>query len=92
MAAIYSVVAYLAGSLLVFAGLGTLCVQGFLYLKDGYWTPYSLLFVATKLSDSPWLQTPDDWVGLHNMLAATPLSVAAIMIGLMVRVTSDISD
>lgn len=40
------------------------------YLRSGEWVPFSVLDAMALFSDSPWLRSPDDWIGFHRMLDA----------------------
>lgn len=44
--------------------------QVFGYLRSGEWVPFSALDAMSLFSDSPWLRSPGDWLGVHRMLDA----------------------
>ena len=82
---------------LLLAGLvapAVLVIQGFFWLKSGFWPAFNLLdalywlnvvvFGATE-STSPftaWLAYPESWLGFHKILAGTPISLAIACMGL----------
>ena len=76
----------LIGVVIALAGFAVLCLQVFAYLKTGDWKSISTLSVVAPLFS--WLQTPQSWFGLHNivrkMLAILPLSLALVLIGWLV--------
>lgn len=67
---LFDVVAGCAG----IATTGGLCVplglQIIGYLRAGHWVPFSAVDAMALFSDSSWLRSPDDWIGIHRMLGA----------------------
>lgn len=61
--------------LLLFGGLGVLGWQVYEYLKVGVWVPISII-TALEWMQVQWAFSPNDWVGLHNILKKLPLSAA----------------
>ena len=62
--------------------------QVFVYLRSGEWVPFSTLDALALFSSSPWLRSPDDWIGFHRMLDAIHgglfLMAASGLVGLVV--------
>jgi hypothetical protein len=75
------------GLLLIFAGLGIVVVQIFLYLKNGQWVELPLLYLTILGPDKfvSWLDNPISWIGFHKIiygfLNAMPLSLCSMLIG-----------
>jgi hypothetical protein len=61
--------------LLLLGGLGVLGWQVYEYLRLGVWTPISII-TALEWMQVQWAYSPNDWVGLHNILEKMPLSMA----------------
>lgn len=40
------------------------------FLRSGEWVPFSGLDAMALFSDSTWLRSPDDWLGIHRMMDA----------------------
>lgn len=40
------------------------------YLRSGEWVPFSGLDAMALFSDSSWLRSPEDWLGIHRMMDA----------------------
>lgn len=54
------------------AGVAMLGWQIFGYLSDGVWHPYSVVDVLASLQVQ-WAAAPHAWLGVHEILAGTPL-------------------
>jgi len=53
------------------------------WLRWGYWTTPSALFLATELGAFQWVRSPESWLGLHRVCGATPMwFLCAILSGL----------
>lgn len=61
--------------LLLFGGLGVMGWQIYGYLKFGVWMPISII-TALEWMQVQWAHSPNDWIGLHNIVQKIPLSVA----------------
>lgn len=76
----------LIGILFVFAGVGLLGLQVFNYLKIGEWQSLSLFSVASPYL--PWLNNPQSWFGLHDIVEDAsrlmPSSLALVLVGLLI--------
>lgn len=59
--------------LLVGAGflamVGTFAYQGYLYLKWGHWMGHSVTYFCGAYLGWGWCNSPNDWIGLHNLLS-----------------------
>ena len=85
----------LLGLLVCFAvflsGFGLLGYQTVVWLQDGVWNAMPLMMVFSFLFEGTafgtWMQTPDSWVGLHQvmewLLINTPISLVLIVDGLI---------
>jgi hypothetical protein len=88
---INTMVSFIA-SMIFFSGLGLLAYQGFLWVKNGAWSEYSIFILFNFLFENTalhqWINQPDSWIGLQKImfwvLENTPLSLALIVPGLMV--------
>lgn len=70
---------------LLWAG-GVLGYQIIFYLKNGAWQPLSVIDGLVYLSQerpSLWLLYPQDWIGLHKLLEAIPLSLGIALLGVL---------
>lgn len=66
--------------LLIFSSLCILGFQFFHYLKYGLWEKVSILYFLK--GNSIWADSPDNWIGLHNILEKIPLSLSLFVIGI----------
>lgn len=72
------------GGWIMFGGVGTVCFQCVLWLRDGFWTPYSLW------TPWNWLELPYPWVewnGIQKIVVGIidqPMSAALVLIGAVV--------
>jgi len=71
-----------------FAGIGVLGHQTIFYLRKSAWKPLSVTVIdgllhLNRKSPPDWLLDPQDWIGLHNLLDRTPLSLALFLLGLV---------
>lgn len=75
---------YLVPLLLVsiFAAIGILGWQVYSYLRYGEWSALSAIVVLRWLNVG-WAHSPRDWVGLHDLLDAIPLSMIALAAGVV---------
>jgi len=79
-------------SIFLFSGLGLVCYQVFLWMKNGIWSEFPIgvvfnfLFENTFLAQ--WLSNPESWFGLQKvvewLLQNIPLSVALIIPSILV--------
>ncbi len=73
------------GRCCAFFGLAALPYQFYLWVRHGEWTAFSPLGELKKLDRHyhwPWLWYPTDWIGLHQLLDATPLSLFLILVAI----------
>ena len=65
------------------SGLAVLGYQTFLFLRDGEWISYSLLYLVKILPNGIllWARDPDSWFGLHKILNDLPLSGDLLLVG-----------
>lgn len=68
---------------LIFSGLGIFVNQIYTYLKLGEWQPYSIVD-SFKSVGLKWASTPNDWIGLWEVLNFMPLSLVLIILSLVV--------
>lgn len=76
----------LCAAFFILGALGLVGWQGIMWLRDGYWTPYAVLdgiWWITSAPEGSWIWTPKTWVGLHKLLAGTPLSAGIAVIGFL---------
>ncbi len=66
------------------AGMLVVLYQIFYYLKEGDWLTISVIdaLIYVQKDPWPWLLYPGDWVGFHNLLQKTPLSVGLAVLGI----------
>lgn len=76
----------IVGSALMLCGLCVLGWQIYDYLRFNFWTPISII-TALEWMKVGWAMYPNDWVGLHNILLKTPLSITMGVLGFIVIVT-----
>ncbi len=62
-------------SLVLTGALAVLVYQLYGWLRLGVWQPISVVTGLLWLKVS-WAQSPSDWIGLHELLAWCPLSLA----------------
>lgn len=74
--------AWWLGMAMFLGGWVTIASQGYYFLRDGIWTPVSILSVVrwTGKANS-WAASPTEWEGLHKIIDALPLSGTAIVAG-----------
>lgn len=72
-----------------FGGLATIACQGYSFLRYGIWSPVSLIEAFKWVSDSLWLTSPHEWMGLHWLLSKIPFSLASMAIGFVVLIAGD---
>jgi hypothetical protein len=78
------ILAYLIGAAATFLGLAVVCKQLYDYLKIGIWTSLNVIDGLSYVSNITWLRSPTDWLGLHDILSKTSLSVALIGLGIAI--------
>ena len=76
-----------------------ICIFGyqvFVYLYHGYWKSISIIdclsfaFKSSSLTSfASWLENPNSWVGVHNILSWLPTSLCIIIIGLYIFFSED---
>jgi hypothetical protein len=76
-------VKFLTALALIFGGLGIVGWQVYEYLRYNTWNSASVI-TALQWMKIHWAMNPTDWIGLHNILSMTPLSLTMIAIGWMV--------
>jgi hypothetical protein len=69
----------LAGIALLVA-IGVVAWQIYTYLRVGAWPSLSVV-TALQWLTIEWALFPRDWLGVHNVLSAFPLSLAILVIG-----------
>lgn len=62
---------------LFLGGLYVIGLQCVSYLRDGYWTSYSIIELL-KWLEIDWASYPQDWLGLHQLMGRIPLSLGFI--------------
>ena len=69
--------------LLLIAGVGVLGWQVFRFLKDGFWTPLSMLDVLRLGPENAYKvdQALSDWRGLARLLDTAPASMTLLVVG-----------
>jgi len=84
-----SLAAFSGGLLVSLAGFALIGYQAVLWLMDGVWTEMPLMVVFNFLFEDTalhqWLQTPESWFGLHQVvewnLTHVPVSLVLIVDG-----------
>ena len=79
-------------SLFLATGMGLICYQIFLWVKNGVWSEFAIIEVFNFLFENTfaaqWLINPDSWFGLQKimewLLHNIPLSVALIVPSIIV--------
>jgi hypothetical protein len=71
--------ALLAG---IAGALSVLGYQAYTFLRFGEWPAMSVI-AALHWADLRWAQSPQDWLGVHKILAKIPLSIAIFFCGLI---------
>lgn len=66
----------------VFAAIGILGWQIYGYLRQGEWPALSVI-AALQWLNIEWARSPRDWLGLHNLLDAMPLSLVVFFSGVV---------
>lgn len=64
----------------IIGGIGTLGYQAYTYLRLGEWHGLSIIN-ALRWAKLDWAYLPQEWLGLHRILDAIPLSMALILFG-----------
>lgn len=64
----------------VLAAVGILGWQAYSHLRIGSWPALSVVTLLEWLKID-WAHSPRDWIGLHALLAALPLSLVALATG-----------
>jgi hypothetical protein len=81
---------FLGGILCAF---GILALQIYWYLQGGIWIAFSFIdgvtwlalkFDPTFADNDSWLVEPTSWIGVHKLLAGTPLAVSLLLIGVAI--------
>lgn len=77
---------WIAGFAWFLAGWAVLALQVFWFLRDGLWTPMSIIDVGVMIvkenaSFYSWLVFPMSWTGLHTVLSYIPVSLLGILGG-----------
>ncbi len=61
------------------------------YLRHAIWQPLSvldiLLFINVK-----WATIPTDWIGLHQILELTPMSVGIVILSAFIYLVAKLQD
>jgi hypothetical protein len=75
-----------SGLAVAFSGFSVLGYQIFLFLRDGEWISYRLLYLAKYLPDGVlrWANTPDSWFGPHRIIENIPLSAGLAFVGMFI--------
>lgn len=78
------------GLAVALSGLAVLGYQTFLFLREGEWISYTLLYLAKFLPDgiSQWAIAPDSWFGVHKILNASPLSGGLLLVGVFIIIVA----
>jgi hypothetical protein len=68
---------------LLLAGPALIAWQCYGWIRYGVWIPWSpltlLLWMGAKAA---WIFAPEDWIGLHRLIDAIPLSLVLLGIGM----------
>lgn len=86
-AGIAGLIAWLAFAAGIVIGGGILIWQCFFYLREGVWPTRSALDVLYYVDPAmfgDWLMRPTAWLGVHDILRATPASIAVFLVGMAV--------
>jgi hypothetical protein len=67
------------------SGLGVLGWQSFLYLRDGFWTPISLMSFFQHIATS---EVWEELKGLRKVLTEVPVSAVLLIFGYLGMVSS----
>lgn len=76
------------GVAMLVAGVAVFGFQIYWYLKNGSWMPLSLIDVASKL-DVAWAQSPNDWVGIWEILNYVPTAAFLFATGVYIYTKAD---
>jgi hypothetical protein len=79
--AIRNLIGALLSGLPFLAGLVLIALQIFGWLRSGEWLPVNVLVGLSIFWNSPWIASPQDWIGLHSILSRLPLSGTLIALG-----------
>lgn len=75
--------------LLILSGIislvGIMGWQGYTYLQFGDWTPVSIIDGLQYL-EFEWATTPDNWLGLHNILGWFHLGIGILLCTILVSI------
>jgi hypothetical protein len=74
------------GLLLMMSAICLLGLQVYEYLRYSQWPSISII-TAFEWMKIGWALNPTDWIGLHNILSKTALSLAMFAFGLIVLVS-----
>ena len=74
------------GILMLISSPGIIIYQCFLWLKDGYWTSFSILSLLNQVPGNIgyWSYSPSNWIGFHKMIGGTPLSLFLLIFGILI--------
>lgn len=74
------------GILLFISSPCLIIYQCFLWLKDGYWTSFSILSLLNLVPGNIgyWSYSPLTWIGFHRMIGGTPLSLFLLILGILI--------
>ena len=70
------------GFLMIIIGFIVVAFQLINYLKMGYWTSISVIYIL-KIFNDQWALYPSDWVGLYEILNGIPFSIFCIVEGIL---------
>lgn len=65
----------------VLSGIAVLGYQCYVWIRAGVWVSLSALSILTWL-ELQWALSPRDWIGLHKLLAMTPLFLTLPLLGI----------
>jgi hypothetical protein len=71
-------------ALTVLGALGVWAYQSYVYLKTGAWVSLSVNDALFRMTRAPWFVSPDDWIGVHQVLGQINVGVAAILLALAI--------
>ena len=69
--------------LMMMSAFGLLGWQVYEYLRYSQWPSISII-TALEWMKIGWALNPTDWIGLHNILSKTALSLAMFLLGFLV--------
>lgn len=79
-----------AGFLMIIGGASALAAQVGLYFYSGQWTSWSAINVLSLIEylidpvKLPWLRSPSSWIGMHEILLASPASAFLVLLGICI--------